>query len=588
MSTLSKRMGDYELVKEIGQGSLGTVYVAQHRFLKRPFVLKVLQEDIGSDRSFVQRLEKEVAALAMLEHPHIVKIHNVSYADGTYFLVNDCIVDDYGETTTLAQYLSSQESPLKEAEILKISHQIASALDAAHPLVHQGLKLSNVLIGKADEGIHVYLSDFGLTKVMGPGFVLNRTYAAISKLLGKNKDLERFHNTFLQNVAFLAPEQKKRNETGVQEGKEDVYAFGVLLYFLIMRRVPQGVFELPSEHFPHFKLGWDQLILSCLQEDPLKRPRSLLRALDEIGEKQKGGGASSFSFAESGVSLPRLQPVIKPSEIVRPEYEDDPAAIFQKELEVRTYTPSEKVNREIEPLLTEMSVVPGGAYYRGSQNGARDEMPRHQITLNSFAIDVHPVMNEQFSLFLEAMGGEKNANNNDIICLRDSRMKRKEGKIIIESGYTKHPVVGVSWYGAMAYAKWIGKRLPTEAEWEIAACGGKEDIIYPSGNILERSHANFFNSDTIAVKSYPPNGYGLYDMAGNVYEWCQDWYSYQYYDVSVQEPDNPKGPLQGVYRILRGGCWKSLKEDLRCAHRHRNNPGTMNRTFGFRCCTDVK
>ena len=588
MSTLAKRMGDYELVKEIGQGSLGTVYVAEHRFLKRPFVLKVLQEDIGSDRVLVQRLEKEVAALAMLEHPHIVKIHNVSYADGIYFLVNDCIVDDYGETTTLAQYISSQESPLKEEEILKIVRQIASALDDARPLLHQGLKLSNVLIGRGDEGIHVYLSDFGLTKAMGPGFALNRTYATIAKLLGKNKDLAGFHNTFLQNFAFLAPEQKMWNEKGNQEGKEDVYAFGVLIYFLIMRRVPEGVFELPSEHFPHFKLGWDQLIISCLQEDPGKRPDSLLATLDKMGTKQEGKVASPFSLADSGGARSRLQPVINPSEIVRPEYEDDPSAIFQKELEVRTYTPSEKASREIEPLLTEMRVVPGGSYYRGSQNGARDEMPRHQITLSSFAIDVHPVTNEQFALFLETMGGEKNANNNDIICLRDSRMKRKVGKIIIESGYAKHPVVGVSWYGAVAYAKWTGKRLPTEAEWEIASYGGKEESVYPSGKTLERAHANFFNSDTLAVKSYPPNGYGLYGMAGNVYEWCQDWYSYQYYDVSVQEPDNPKGPLQGVYRILRGGCWKSLKEDLRCAHRHRNNPGTMNRTFGFRCCTDVK
>jgi formylglycine-generating enzyme required for sulfatase activity len=214
-------------------------------------------------------------------------------------------------------------------------------------------------------------------------------------------------------------------------------------------------------------------------------------------------------------------------------------------------------------------------------------MPRHQVSLDPFAIDIHPVTNEQFARFIEEMGGEKDHHNNDIIRLRESRIKRLGGKITIESGYAKHPVVGVTWYGALAYAKWVGKRLPTEAEWEIAACGGLLDCLYPTGKDIDRSDANFFSSDTTAVMSYPPNGYGLFDMAGNVYEWCHDWYDYHYYNLSLQEPHNPKGPLQGVYRVLRGGCWKSLKEDLRCSHRHRNNPGTVNGTYGFRLAADV-
>ncbi len=133
----------------------------------------------------------------------------------------------------------------------------------------------------------------------------------------------------------------------------------------------------------------------------------------------------------------------------------------------------------------------------------------------------------------------------------------------------------------------MGKRLPTEAEWEIAAQGGLETAEYPTGKNIDHTQANFFNSDTTAVMSYPPNGYGLYDMVGNVYEWSEDWYAYNYYDTSLHEPENPTGPRQGVYRVLRGGCWKSLKEDMRCAHRHRNNPGTVNGTYGFRCATDV-
>ncbi len=215
-------------------------------------------------------------------------------------------------------------------------------------------------------------------------------------------------------------------------------------------------------------------------------------------------------------------------------------------------------------------------------------MPRHHITLASFAIDIHPVTNEQFVRFLEVMGGEKDSNHNDIVRLRDSRIKRSGGKLSIESGYTKHPVVGVTWYGAIAYAKWVGKRLPTEAEWEIASRGGRENVLYPTGDDIEKTQANFFSSDTTAVMSYVANEFGLYDMAGNVYEWCHDWYGYNYYEMSIQEPENPLGPLQGVYRVLRGGCWKSLKEDLRCSRRHRNNPGTVNGTYGFRCATDVQ
>ena len=242
----------------------------------------------------------------------------------------------------------------------------------------------------------------------------------------------------------------------------------------------------------------------------------------------------------------------------------------------------------MEPLQTEMVVMPAGEYIRGSNEGNRDESPCHKILLESFALDIHPVTNEQFSRFLEYMGGEKDQNYNDIIRLKESRINRAGGRLSIESGYAKHPVVGVTWYGAVAYAKWVGKRLPTEAEWEIASKGGLTGLYYSTGINIEKNQGNFFSSDTTSVKSYAPNAYGLYDMAGNVYEWCQDWYGYNYYESSQQEPDNPKGPLQGVYRVLRGGCWKSLKEDMRCSHRHRNNPGTVNGTYGFRCAANVK
>lgn len=638
-------LGDYHLIKPIGQGTLGMVYLAEHRFMKRQYVLKVLPEELATDRGFIQRFEEEVSMLSTLEHPNIVKIHNISFAQGQYFLVTDCIVDALGETTNLAQYLLAQGRKLEEEELFSILKQVAEPLDYAHskkignrPLVHRSLKLNNILVGKGRQGVDIYLSDFGLSRIIGSGAVLTRTYKNVAEALGigaqiaspkpgqdrypnppiENQKLIPLHTSFLQNYAFLAPEQKRLDSNNSVDPKADAYAFGVLAYFLLMNEIPEGIFEMPSERGT-YRFNWDQLIQSCLQHAPSRRPDQLATALEAVRQSSVAPLRELIQEKVNEVQIPQfvkeekveenteeqlvavgvqteevaqtqssLKPRFHVPQLERPKTDLDPAAAFQVDSTVKVYHPEFKDVSNIKPLLTDMVVIPGGIFYRGSQDGSRDELPRHQINLSSFAIDIHPVTNEQFVRFLEVMGGEKDSHHNDIIRLRDSRIKRSAGKLSIESGYAKHPVVGVTWYGVVAYAKWVGKRLPTEAEWEIAARGGVEQALYATGEDIEKTQANFFSSDTTAVMSYAPNGYNLYDMAGNVYEWCHDWYGYNYYEISMQEPDDPQGPLQGVYRVLRGGCWKSLKEDLRCSRRHRNNPGTVNSTYGFRCAADVQ
>lgn len=604
-------LGDYQIIKQVGHGSLGQVFLAEQRFLKRQFIIKILPEELSTDRGFIQRFQEEVLNLSKLEHPSIVKIHNVSFSQGVYFLVTDCVVDDFGETTNLAKYLSSQSSPLTEEEIFSILLQIGEALDFAHekgcsdqPFIHQNLKLNNILIGKKSDRLEVFLSDFGLLRIIGPSAVLTRTFKTCAENLGigemfswtkGTKDaypnppvdvlkLQTLHQSFLQNYLFFSPEQKRG---GFQDSRVDVFAFGVLAYYLLTQQFPEGIFDLPSELNPQLKLNWDPLVRSFIQFDPERRPSSLVSSLSEIkNETKKKIPVKEAPLEEP--TTPHLKPILLEPEIERPEVDPDPGAIFRVDSSVKAYNPEKKEIKNVQPLLTKMVIIEGGRFWRGSNDGNRDETPRHQVTISSFAIDIHPITNEQFVRFLEAMGGEKDANHNDIIRLKESRIKRSGGRIAIESGYAKHPVVGVTWYGAVAYAKWIGKRLPTEAEWEIAARGGLDNAFYPTGDDIEKNMANFFSSDTTSVMSYQPNGYGLYDMVGNVYEWCQDWYGYNYYETSIQEPENPIGPLQGSNRTLRGGCWKSLKEDLRCSRRHRNNPGTVNSTYGFRCATLVE
>lgn len=638
-----KIFGDYTIIEKLGEGSLGTTFLAEHRFIKRQYVLKVLSEDLTKLEGFLPRFEKEISSLAMLDHPHVARVHNVSQTDGKFFVVSDCVFDQQNEIVNLGSYLRKSKKHLTEVEIYQMLKEIASAIDYAHQikvdhyfLAHRWLKLSNVMMGKNG----IVITDFGMAHVLGEGELLSRMYQALATGL-KEESPSSLQMAFLQNYAFLAPEQKVYRENGVG-APADAYAFGVLAYFLIMRTFPEGFFPLPSEKRPDLQMRWDHLITECLQPAPARRPTHLEHVLEEIQRVSHAPpsppamapppepvaptpqpvvpepvaapppGTSFYQPAEpqapmservTTMARPNTQsmvrqvsdvvrqaqpkPVIKPQEIDRPTYDPDPGAIFQLESTVTPYKPEEKEAVNVEPILTEMIVIKGGEYYRGSDAGKRDERPRHMIRLKDFAMDVHPVTNEQFVRFLEAMGGEKDANNQDIIRLPDSRIKRHTGSLVIESGYSKHPVIGVTWYGATAYAKWIGKRLPTEAEFEIACRGGLVDAAFPTGDMIEQSQANFFSADTSSVKSFPPNGYGLYDMVGNVYEWCSDWYNYDFYEVSRQEPDQPIGPQQGVYRVLRGGCWKSLKEDLQCAHRHRNNPATVNSTYGFRCSADV-
>ena len=162
-------------------------------------------------------------------------------------------------------------------------------------------------------------------------------------------------------------------------------------------------------------------------------------------------------------------------------------------------------------------------------------------------------------------------------------------------GKEDHPIVSVTWDEANDYCKWVGGRLPTEAEWEYAARGGKEDLKYPWGNEISKEHANYAENFQEALKalsdgpspvgSYPANGFGLYDMTSNVREWCADWFGLHYASSPAQDP---QGPPSGYYgRVLRGGSWLSDPDFLRASGRLRYLPDGGSFSLGFRCAREV-
>ncbi|MCP4716109.1 MAG: formylglycine-generating enzyme family protein [Deltaproteobacteria bacterium] len=210
-----------------------------------------------------------------------------------------------------------------------------------------------------------------------------------------------------------------------------------------------------------------------------------------------------------------------------------------------------------------MVLIPGAEYLMGSNNGDPDEQPVHTVRLNPFFIDIHEVTIVQYKKFLDETGFAK----------PDFWQP--------ELDKDDEPVVGVTWHEAAAYAAWAGKRLPTEAEWECAVRGKTKKNIYPWGTIPDTEMGNYRSFGIMPVMRFPSNDYGLYDMGGNVWEWCLDWYSKDYYEFSTR--NNPKGALKGIHKVLRGGAWYCTHKQTRCANRYYSLPSSRSFNVGFRC-----
>jgi formylglycine-generating enzyme required for sulfatase activity len=280
-----------------------------------------------------------------------------------------------------------------------------------------------------------------------------------------------------------------------------------------------------------------------------------------------------------------------------------------------------------------MVALAGGEFLMGTDDGegfpADGEGPVRRVRVRPFLMDRRAVTNAQFAEFVQATGYKTEAERfgwsyvfhqfvtprgRDLVigtiaeapwwwAVKRAYWAKPEGPDSTLRHRRDHPVVHVSWNDAMAYCAWAGKRLPTEAEWECAARGGLEQKRYPWGDELLQGGSHRCNIwqgrfpdvntgadgylGTAPAGAFPPNGYGLYNVAGNVWEWCADWFSRTY---PVEGPrDNPTGPASGQAKALRGGsylCHRSYCNRYRVAARSKNTVDSSAGNMGFRCAAD--
>lgn len=262
-----------------------------------------------------------------------------------------------------------------------------------------------------------------------------------------------------------------------------------------------------------------------------------------------------------------------------------------------------------------MVLVTGGTFQMGTDHGYPYEGPAHSVTVGSFYIDRTEVTNRSFQEFVTAThyvteaerlgwSGVFNPEVHDWTPLEGANWEHPEGPGSSIEKRLDHPVVHISWSDTAAYARWAGKRLPTEAEWEWAARGGRSQAEYPWGDKLMsegRHHANTWQGhfptrdeagdgfvSTAPACSFPPNGYGLCDMSGNVWEWTADWFADDYFRKSAGIT-NPRGPDSGNEKVIRGGSWLCAENyctGYRVAARQKTPIDSGLNNLGFRCAKD--
>ncbi len=566
----------YRISRKIGQGGFGITYEAIDQELEKKVCIKELYIEGINQRAgeqvtltetkkefswtyFIGNFKREAQKIAEFRHSNIVSVSSVFEANGTAYYVME-----YVEGENLKEYLHRLGRPFTEEEIKPIAAQIFDAVDAVHSkgLLHRDIKPDNFLITNDKQ---IVLIDFGSSREN----MDEKTVALLSST-----------TILMLTHGYSAPEMY--SNLSVKGRYTDIYSLGATLYYLLCQKKPMPANDrqfakMPALHEVNPKISTQlssavMMAMEMKEEDRFQSVGEFRLALQQMAGEQKK------KEEQKTVGIPKTE---NPKTVQNPETgkKNNKVLIFSVIGGVALIlillfvfnpfgTVLQSTSDAKSSLDIEMVEVAGGTFTMGCtpEMGADcfdNEKPAHQVTLSDYNIGKYEVTQAQWKAIM--------GNNPSHF-----------------SGCDKCPVENVSWNDIQDFISRLnantGKsyRLPTEAEWEFAARGGKNsnNRKYSGSNILDEVawYDGTSGSKTHEVGTKAANELGIFDMSGNVWEWCQDCYG----DYDASSKTNPKGAPSGSNRVLRGGGWYNNPQYCRVSSRGSGDPGGRDYFNGFR------
>lgn len=540
-SLQNKIINGYTFIEKLGEGGMAEVWSAENRLGKKA-AIKVLLPALSLMPEVVIRFENEAKAMVVLNHPFIRQVYDIAEIDN-----RPCIIMELLEGKDLGARIKGSET-FTDVQLSKWWNQLVEALNYTHKqgIVHRDIKPSNIFITREDD---VKLLDFGIAKIRD-SITITQTGNRIGTLM------------------YMSPEQVKDSKH--LNYRSDLYSFAVTFYHLVTGTAPYD-YTNSSEFDIQLKIVNEILDLSVLPPHwqtllaPLVCKESNKRGeLVKIGEQVETNTDDTIIESILPSQRPKPEPISIANSIQDEQYTQEQNT--QMSLSLNTFI--ETVNG----VSFKMIAIPGGSFDMGSNEGSSDEKPVHLVTVPPFYMGETEVTQ---ALWETVMGNNPSYFKGD-----------------------NNPVEQVSWDDCQSFIAKLntltGKRyrLPSEAEWEYACRAGTttafntgdnirtDQANYDGNNIYRNNPERIYRAKTTSVKTFTANAYGLYDMHGNLWEWCED----RYHDGYTDAPTDGSAWVNGFTsnRVLRGGSWYSYVRYCRTTGRNYDASGNHDNSFGFR------